>query len=106
MTFRAFAAALALVVALPASSQTSAPAAPSPSATTAPAPAATPAANVYNIELVVFLVNQALGVAENWSAQGSREYNSDGEAAERARGVGRFVGLLPQSAWRLTPIEI
>jgi hypothetical protein len=113
MTFRAFAAALALplaalVAALPASSQTpaAAPAAAVPAATTAPAAAApTPAANVYNVEMVVFRVNQSLGVAENWSAQASREYNSDGEAAEGARGVGRFVGLLPQSAWQLTPIE-
>jgi len=113
MTFRAFAAALALpfaalLAALPASSQTPAPtpAAAAATANTAPAPAAaTPAANVYNVEIVVFRVNQSLGVAENWSAQGSHEYNSDGEAAEAARGVGRFVGLLPQSAWQLTPME-
>jgi hypothetical protein len=113
MTFRAFAALAlpfaVLLAALPASSQTPAPApaAAAPAATTAPAPAAaTPAANVYNIEIVVFRVNQALGVAENWSAQvGAREYNSDDEAAAGSRGVGRFVGLLPQSAWQLTPIE-
>ena len=101
-----------LLAALPASSQTPAPgaapaAAPAaPAATTAPAPAATtPAANVYNIEVIVFRVTQALGGAENWSAQTAREYNSDGEGAEAARGVGRFVGLLPQTTWQLTPME-
>jgi hypothetical protein len=110
MTFRAFAAPLALrltipfavlLAALPASSQTP-PAAP---AAAAPAPAATPTANVYHIEVVVFRVNQALGGAENWSAQAPREYSGDDDAAAGSRGVGRFVGVLPQSAWQLTPIE-
>jgi peptidoglycan-binding protein CsiV len=103
LTF-SFAAFLAV---LPASAQTppAAPAQAAPAATTAPVPAATPAANVYNIEIIVFRANQALGGAENWSAQSAREYNSDGEAAESAKGVGRFVALLPQTAWQLTPIE-
>jgi hypothetical protein len=109
MRFRAFAAAwvfpfAVLLAALPASSQTPA-AAPTTPAPAAPAPARTPTANVYNIEIVVFRANQALGGAENWSAQASREYNSDGEAAEGSKGVGRFVGVLPQTAWQLTPIE-
>lgn len=104
MTFRSFATAwvvpfAVLLVALPASSQTPAPAAAEP----APAPA--PAANVYNIEIVVFRTNQALGAAENWSAQVATEYTADGEAAANTKGVGRFVGLLPQTAWQLTPIE-
>ena len=100
-----------LLAALPASSQTPAPGAaaaapPAPAATAAPAaPASTPAANVYNIEVIVFRVTQALGGAENWSAQASHEYNSDGDAAEGSRGVGRFVGLLPQTTWQLTPLE-
>src|SRR5512139_1499242 len=105
MTFRSFATAwvlpfVVLLAALPASSQTPAPAA------AAPAPA--PAANVYNIEIVVFRTNQALGGAENWSAQtvqSVREDNSDGEAAANTKGVGRFVGVLPQTSWQLTPIE-
>lgn len=109
MTFRAFATAWALpfalfLAALPASSQTPA-AAAAPPAPSAPAPAPTPTANVYNIEIVVFRANQAFGTAENWSAQASREYSADGEAAEGSKGVGRFVGLLPQTAWQLTPIE-
>jgi len=112
MTFRAFATAWALplavllAAALPASSQTPVAAPAAPTATAAPAPAApTPAANVYNIEIVVFRVNQALGGAENWSAQAAREDGSDGDAADGSKGVGRFVGLLPQTAWQLTPIE-
>ena len=101
---------LTFAVALPASSQTPATAATAPAAapatTTAPAPAAaTPAANVYNIEIIVFRVTQALGGAENWSVQAPRDFSSDGDAAEGAKGVGRFVGLLPQTAWQLTPIE-
>jgi hypothetical protein len=110
MTFRAFATALALpfavlLAALPASSQTPAAAPAAPAATAAPAPAATPAANVYNIEIVVFRVNQALGGAENWSAQAAREDSSDADATDGSKSVGRFVGLLPQTAWQLTPIE-
>jgi Peptidoglycan-binding protein, CsiV len=117
MTFRSFAAALAipfavLLAALPASSQTppataAAVPAATPAATAAtPAPApTTPAANVYNIEIIVFRTTQALGGPENWSAQASREDNAEGEGAEGAKGVGRFVGLLPQTAWQLTPLE-
>jgi hypothetical protein len=112
MTFRVFATALAfpfavLVGAPPASSQTPATnaAAQAPTAATPAAPAPAPTANVYNIEIVVFRATQALGGAENWSAQVSHDYNSDGEAAEGTKGVGRFVGLLPQTSWQLTPIE-
>jgi hypothetical protein len=91
-----------LLVALPASAQTPA-AAPAPAGAPAAAPA--PTASVYNIEIIVFRTNQALGGAENWSAQTSHDYNSDGEASEGTKGVGRFVGLLPQTSWQLTPIE-
>ena len=120
MRSRAFAASIALrlilpfavlLAALPASSQTPAtdaaplPAAVPAAATSAPAAAPTPAANVYNIEIIVFRAAQALGGAENWSAQAPREYNAEEEAAAGTRGVGRFVGLLPQTAWQLMPIE-
>jgi peptidoglycan-binding protein CsiV len=93
-----------LLAVLPASAQTPA-AAPTqaPAPTSAPAP--TPAASVYNIEIIVFRTNQALGGAENWSAQTAHEYNPEDEAAQGTKGVGRFVGLLPQTAWQLTPIE-
>jgi hypothetical protein len=99
MRFRAFAAALlaALLAAFPAASQ-NAPAAP-PSA-----PAAAPA-TVYNIEIVIFRANQALGGPENWSAQAAREFGTDGEVADNSRRVGRFVATLPSTSWQLTPLE-
>jgi hypothetical protein len=98
MTIRAFAAALvaALLVAFPATSQN------------APAPAAAPAAaqaTVYNIEVVIFRANQALGGPENWSAQAAREIGTDGETADNSRRVGRFVASLPSTSWQLTPLE-
>lgn len=98
MKFRAFAAALlatvmiSVLAALPAASQN--------------APAA-PAQNVYNIEIIVFRTTQALGGAENWSAQAaSRDYATDaGESADNSsRRVGRFVSLTPNSSWQLTPL--
>jgi hypothetical protein len=97
MKFRAFAAStmvalmVGLMAALPAASQN--------------APASPPA-NVYNIEIVVFRTNQALGGAENWSAQSGRDYASDGgETADNSRRVGRFVAQMPSTAWQLTPLE-
>ncbi len=100
MRLRAFAAALAVafLAALPASSQDAAGGAPPA------APAAAPT-TVYNIEIIVFRTNQALGGAENWSAQGSRDYGTDGETSETPRRVGRFVAALPSTSWQLTPLE-
>lgn len=102
MTFRAFAAALvaALLVAVPAASQN----APAPAAAPAAAPTAAPA-TVYNVEIVIFRANQALGGAENWSAQAAREFGMDGETADNSRRVGRFVASLPSTSWQLTPLE-
>lgn len=119
MKCRAFAVAFALTLlaALPASSQNAAGgASPAPApaaAVSAPAaaiaaPAAAPsapAANVYNIEIIVFRANQALGGAENWNAQDPRDLGADGESADSPRGVGRFVGALPATAFQLTPLE-
>lgn len=114
MKFRAFAAAFALtlLIALPASSQnaaggaaTTAPPAPLQSAPAAATAAPAPAANVYNIEIIVFRANQALGGAENWSAQDSRDVSTDGENTEGTRGVGRFVAALPSTSFQLTPLE-
>jgi hypothetical protein len=85
---------VSLVAALPASSQD------------APAAAAAPPANVYNIEIIVFRATQALGGAENWNVQsGTRESGTDGETADSSRRTGRFVTLLPESAFQLTPLE-
>jgi hypothetical protein len=92
MRVRAFAVALvaAFLVALPAASQ-NAPAAASPT--------------VYNVEIIIFRANQALGGPENWSAQAAREFGTDGESADNSRNVGRFVGSLPSTSWQLTPLE-
>jgi hypothetical protein len=112
MNIRAFAlkfavaVAASLLAALPASSQ-NAPGAAVP-AVAAAAPAATPSApaqNVYHIEILVFRVNQALGGAENWSAQAAGGESTDGETADTSRRVGRFVSLLPESSFQLTPLE-
>jgi hypothetical protein len=84
---------VSLVAALPASSQD------------APA-AAAPPANVYNIEIIIFRATQALGGAENWNVQtDTRESGTDGETADSSRRTGRFVTLLPESAFQLTPLE-
>jgi len=107
MKFRAFAAgfAVTLLAALPASSQNAGPAAAAPVAAPASPPAATATANVYNIEIIVFRTNQALGGAENWSAQDARDAGADGENVNSTRTVGRFVSALPSTAFQLTPLE-
>ena len=63
------------------------------------------AATVYNIEIVVFRTTQALGGAENWGAQGTRNFGAADETAESARRVGRFVSALPPTQFQLTPLE-
>lgn len=90
MNLRAFATALvvALLTVLPAGSQE-----------------ASGSANVYNIEIIVFRTTQALGGAENWNVQGSRNYGAGDEAANSARNVGRFVSALPPARFQLNDIE-
>ena len=90
MKFRALIASvvIALLAALPASSQDA------------------PPANVYNIEIIVFRATQALGGAENWNTQAEHAVlGTDGETADASRRVGRLVGNLPESAFQLTPLE-
>lgn len=89
MKLRAPAAALlvALVAWLPAASQDSA------------------QASIYNVEILVFRATQALGGAENWTAQGTREFGNDGETSAGSRGTGQFVSALPASQFQLTPLE-
>ncbi len=62
-------------------------------------------ANVYNIEILVFRATQALGGAENWSVQDSRNYGAADETGNTSRNVGRFVGPLNASQFQLTPLE-
>ena len=94
MNFRTLAAiaVVALVTVLPAASQEQA-AAPSGSQ------------NVYNIEIVIFRVNQALGGPENWNIQASRNYGSEDESGNSSRNVGRFVGALSTDKFQLTDVE-
>jgi hypothetical protein len=66
---------------------------------------ATANANVYNIEILIFRATQSLGGAENWNAQGPRNYGTGDEAANSTRNVGRFVGALNASLFQLTPLE-
>jgi Peptidoglycan-binding protein, CsiV len=90
MNFRALAAllAVALVTVLPAASQET----------------SSGSANVYHIEIVIFRATQALGGAENWNVQASRNYVSGEEAANSSRNVGRFVAALPASRFQLTDV--
>lgn len=61
--------------------------------------------NVYNIEIVVFRTTQALGGAENWNVQGSRNFEASGETANSTRNVGRFVTARPASTFQLNDVE-
>jgi hypothetical protein len=61
--------------------------------------------NVYNIEIVVFRANQALGGAENWNVQASRNYDTGDESSNTSRNVGRFVKALPSTSFQLTDVE-
>jgi hypothetical protein len=92
MKFRALAAALlvALLAGLPAASQD--------------APSAAQA-NVYNIEILVFRATQALGGAENWNVQGTRNFGTGEETGNASRQVGRFVSPLNPSQYQLTQLE-
>ena len=61
--------------------------------------------NVYNIEILVFRATQALGGAENWNVQGTRNYGTGDETGNTSRNVGRFVASLNSSQFQLTPLE-
>jgi hypothetical protein len=89
MNLRALAAItlVALITVLPAASQESG------------------SANVYNIEIIVFRATQALGGAENWNVQATRNYGAGDETANTSRNVGRFVSMLPASRFQLTDVE-
>jgi peptidoglycan-binding protein CsiV len=75
-----------------------------PAAAQEPATAPVP---VYNVEIVVFRTTQALGGAENWSAQKSIQNIIAGEetGGGTSSRVGRFVAMLAPSQFQLTQIE-
>ena len=60
----------------------------------------------YNIELVVFRATSAQGAPEDWSLEtGTSNSIAGDEASSGSSQVGRFVALIPSSAYQLTEIE-
>jgi hypothetical protein len=60
----------------------------------------------YNIELVIFRATNAQGGAENWSAEtGATNSIAGDEASSGSSQVGRFVTVIPSSAYQLSDIE-
>jgi hypothetical protein len=59
----------------------------------------------YNIELIVFRATTAQGGAENWSAEMGTNSIAGDEASSGSSQVGRFVALIPSSAYQLSDIE-
>jgi hypothetical protein len=60
---------------------------------------------VYNVEVIVFRTTAAEGSAENWSEEAGARSIAGDESASGSLQVGRFVGLLPSSAWQLNELE-
>ncbi len=60
---------------------------------------------VYNVEIIVFRANSAQGGAENWSEEAGVRSVAGDESASGSSQVGRFVALLPSSAWQLNELE-
>jgi len=60
---------------------------------------------VYNVEIIVFRTTAAQGSAENWSEEASARSIAGDESASGSLQVGRFVALLPASAYQLSELE-
>jgi hypothetical protein len=60
---------------------------------------------VYNIEIIVFRSVAPEGVAENWSDEAGVRSIAGDESASGSSQVGRFVALLPPSAYQLGGLE-
>ena len=60
---------------------------------------------VYNIEIIVFRVANALGAAEDWSAEAGARSIAGDESTSGSAQVGHFVAMLPPSVWQLTELE-
>ena len=86
------------------------PAAQAPAAPAAPAP---PRATVYNVELVIFRANAALGAAEDWSLESPGDLSAHAEGETEAPAVptaaaaqaGGFVHALAPADFQLNDIE-
>jgi hypothetical protein len=71
----------------------------------AAAPPAAAAANVYNVEIIVFRNAGAAGAAEDWSSEtGARSVAGD-ETNSGAATIGHFVAALATTDWQLSDLE-
>ncbi|MGH8133197.1 MAG: CsiV family protein [Steroidobacteraceae bacterium] len=70
-----------------------------------PAPAEEATGVIYNVEIIVFRDTSAQGGAENWSAEADARSVAGDESASGSLQIGRFVGLLPPSAYQLNELE-
>jgi hypothetical protein len=68
-----------------------------------PAFAQAPAANAYNIEVVIFRA-VSVSASENWGVAPTRNLGTDEEAAPGSAQVGRFVRVLPPAQFQLTDV--
>jgi hypothetical protein len=60
---------------------------------------------VYNIEIIVFRTAATEGVPENWSDEAGARSIAGDESPSGSSQVGRFVALLPPSAYQLGGLE-
>ncbi len=70
-----------------------------------PAGAEESAGPVYNVEIIVFRTTAAEGSPENWSEEAGARSIAGDESASGSLQVGRFVALLPASAYQLNELE-
>ncbi|MGC1728075.1 MAG: CsiV family protein [Steroidobacteraceae bacterium] len=60
---------------------------------------------VYNVEIIVFRMAATEGAPENWSDEAGVRSVAGDESASGSSQVGRFVALLPASAYQLGGLE-
>lgn len=60
---------------------------------------------VYNIEIIVFRTTAAEGAPENWADEAGARSIAGDESTSGSQQVGRFVALLPPSAYQLGGLE-
>ena len=60
---------------------------------------------VYNVEIIVFRAATTEGVPENWADEAGARSIAGDESATGSAQVGRFVAVLPPSAYQLGPLE-
>lgn len=89
----------------PAGAAATPPAAPAPTQSTAPTAAPAYIGPAYNIEIVIFRARAALGQPESWAAENTASATvAGGEASSGSGSVGKLLGVLPTSDYRLTSI--